>query len=215
MRRENKVRQLFKNNLGFLVFFLTLAFFRTAVADWNHVPSASMEPTLYDGDWLIVNKTAYGPTLPFVNIRLYESGHPKRGDIVTFVPPHTDDLYVKRVVGVPGDEIGFSGRDISVNGKKLEFTPVLFEPSNEIGIEQLDGSSHLIQYGQGGQLPSINGTFTVPESKYFVLGDHRNNSADSRYWGFVEGNNIMGKVTHVAFSISSKRSSERFAISVE
>lgn len=216
MNRANNARQLIKNNASLIVFFFALVFFRTTVADWNHVPSGSMEPTLFDGDWVLVDKTEYGPSIPFANIRLFNSAHPKRGDIVTFVPPHTDDLYVKRVIGIPGDEIAFSGREIFVNGKKLTFAPTPSGPMNEIGIEQLGSGTHLIQFSSGGQLPTLSAAFTVPKNRYFVLGDHRNNSADSRYWGFVEGDNIMGKVTHVAFSISSKRSSrERFAIPVE
>ncbi|MGR4990480.1 signal peptidase I [Vibrio rotiferianus] len=215
MKKEYSCNQLFKSNLNIIVFFFAMAFFRTAVADWNHVPSGSMEPTLYAGDWLLADKTEYGPTIPFANVRLFNTNNPKRGDMITFVPPHTDDLYVKRVVGIPGDEIGFLGRDIFVNGSKLSSTRVLLGSSNEIEIEQLGSNTHLIQYSSNGQLPKFDDSFIVPDSKYFVLGDHRSDSVDSRYWGFVESHKIMGKVTHVAFSIASERSSERFAIAVE
>ncbi|MGF1713236.1 signal peptidase I [Vibrio kagoshimensis] len=215
MTINKKVRKLLKNNVSYIVFIFALVFFRSAVADWNHVPSGSMEPTLYDGDWLIVNKTEYGASIPFLNVRLFDIGSPARGDVVTFVPPHTDKLYVKRVIGIPGDEIGFSERQITINGNQLNSTRVVSQQLVEIRVESLEGASHRIQYGENGNLPSINGTFIVPENKYFVMGDHRNNSSDSRYWGFVEGNHIMGKVTHVAFSTSDKRSSDRFAIDVE
>lgn len=214
MTWTNKVLRLFKNNVGFIMFLIGLAFFRTAVADWNRVPSGSMEPTLYDGDWLVVNKIHYGPSLPFANKRLFDYGGPERGDVVTFVPPHTTQLYVKRVVGIPGDHISFAGREIFVNGEKLTSTKVPSDSNSDINLEYLDGASHFIQYGEEGNLPKINGAFTVPDDNYFVLGDHRNNSADSRYWGFVESDKIMGKVTHVAFSTSRDRFAERFALEI-
>ncbi len=82
-----------------------------------------MEPTLFDGDWVLVDTTEYGPSLSLANIRLFSTRHPQRSDSVTFVPPHTDDLYVKSVVGMPGDRIEFSGRDILVNGMQLALVP--------------------------------------------------------------------------------------------
>lgn len=210
------MRKFIRNYIGLILFFVTLVFFRTAVADWNYVPSGSMEPNLFDGDWVLVDKMTYGPSVPLVNIRLGKFNSPERGDIITFVPPHTDVLYVKRVVGIPGDQIGFSGRDVIINGEKLSYNQLVVEPTNEIGQELLGNANHLIQYGPDGQLPTYNGFFTVPEDRYFVLGDHRNNSADSRYWGFVLSDQIMGKVTHVAFSISSNRPLlERIAIPLE
>ncbi|MEF1339197.1 signal peptidase I [Vibrio rotiferianus] len=119
------------------------------------------------------------------------------------------------MIGIAGDEMGLSGCGIFLNSKKLHPTQALLDSSNEIEIEQLGSNTHLIQYSSNGQLPNFDDSFIVPESKYFVLGDHRSNSVDSRYWGFVESHKIMGKVTHVAFSIASERSSERFAIAVE
>ena len=210
------MRKFIRNYIGLILFFITLVFFRTAVADWNYVPSGSMEPNLFDGDWVLVDKMTYGPSVPLANIRLGKFNNPERGDIITFVPPHTDVLYVKRVVGIPGDQIGFSGRDVIINGERLSYEQLVVEPTNEIGRELLGNANHLIQYGSGGKLPTLNVFFTVPDDRYFVLGDHRNNSADSRYWGFVLGDQIMGKVTHVAFSISSKRPLlERIAIPLE
>ncbi len=162
---------------------------------------------------MLVDKTTYGPSVPIANIRLGKFNSPERGDIITFVPPHTDVLYVKRVVGIPGDQIAFSDRDIIINGKKLSYNQLMIEPSNEIGQELLGHTGHLIKYSSNVRLPASNGFFIVPEDQYFVLGDHRSNSADSRFWGFVSGDQIMGKVTHVAFSISSKRPLlERIAI---
>ena len=211
----NKVRQLIKNNFSVIITLFSIFFLRTAIADWNHVPSGSMEPNLYDGDWLLVNKTEYGPTIPFVNVRLFMSDYPERGDVITFVPPHTSDLYVKRIIGIPGDKITFSGREIRVNGQQIESNVISRDHVKEVSLELIGKRKHLIQYSKTGRLPSSEQTIVVPEDKYFVLGDHRNNSADSRYWGFVESDNIMGKVTYVAFSTSSERVNDRFAIAIQ
>tara|TARA_B110001452_G_scaffold198411_1_gene168391 strand:- start:285 stop:953 length:669 start_codon:yes stop_codon:yes gene_type:complete len=216
LQKEFKMKKFVRNYISLILFVLMLVFVRTAIADWNYVPSGSMEPTLFDGDWVLVEKMTYGPSIPFANIRLGKFNSPERGDIVTFVPPHTDVLYVKRVVGIPGDKIAFSGRDVVINGEKLSYNQLTVEPTIEIGNELLGNVNHLIQYGPDGRLPTLSGVFIVPEDRYFVLGDHRNNSADSRYWGFVVGDQIMGKVSHVAFSISGKRDLlERFAIPIE
>jgi signal peptidase I len=216
MDSPSKIRRILKGNYGLILFFIGLAFFRTAVADWNRIPSGSMEPTLYDGDWVWVDKIDYGPTVPFANIRLFGTRGPDRGDIITFVPPHTKELYVKRVVGIPGDIVRFDGRDIYINEKILAYERVRADYSAEIDRERLGDVVHLTQYSRGGQLPVSNGSFVVPEDRYFVLGDHRSNSADSRYWGLVEGEKIMGRVTHVAISFSGMRAlSERLAIPVD
>lgn len=216
MYKTSSLRRLLKNHAGLLIFVFGMAFFRTAVADWNHVPSGSMEPTLFDGDWVWVDKTSYGPTIPFANVTVFKHHDPERGDIVTFVPPHTSDLYVKRVVGIPGDRVQFSGRDITVNDQVLAYKATRISTSNEIGLEHLGTVDHLIQYSADGKLPTLKGTIVVPRDHYFVLGDHRNNSADSRYWGLVQRDNIMGKVTYIALSISSKRPlSDRIAVTIQ
>jgi len=88
-----------------LALLLFMAMFRTAVADWSYVPSGSMEPTLFAGDYLWVDKTRYGPTLPLLNTRLVSWNQPERGDVVTFIPPHRDQLFVKHVIAVPGDRV--------------------------------------------------------------------------------------------------------------
>jgi len=216
MMKKFTNKKALKNYASFAVLFICIAFFRTAIADWNYVPSGSMEPNLYDGDWVLVDKTAYGPTIPIANIRLFTTGDPVRGDVIKFVPPHTESLYVKRVIGVPGDSIRFSGRDILINGEKIPYEQLQDDRLTEIGREYLGLSSHKIQYSSGGRLPILNADVVVPENRYFVLGDHRTDSADSRFWGFVDKSKVMGKVTHIALSISDQRDLfKRFAIPLE
>jgi len=165
-----------------------------------------MEPTLFEGDWVLVNKTNYGASLPFVNIKLFNKNMPDRGDIITFVPPHTDKLYVKRVIGIPGDVVKINSKDIYVNEQLLDYRSSDHTNVHELGYETISNKEHAIQYSKDGQLPSIPVDITVPTGSYFVLGDHRTNSADSRYWGFVTENNITGKVTHTVLSLSKHRS---------
>jgi signal peptidase I len=190
-------------------------FFRTSIADWNHVPSGSMEPTLFDGDWLLVSKMTYGPSIPFTNFRIWTNGSPHRGDVITFYPPHTDDLYVKRVIGTPGDHIRVQGDEVYVNGSPLAFRELKAAGDVHVGQEKIGKRAHLVQISGGGEQPVLDEEIVVPENHYFVMGDHRNHSADSRYWGFVDGDRVIGKVTYVAISISAKRPLfSRFAVPV-
>jgi len=200
-----KFKNIIKNNKGFLIFFLVYAFTRTAYADWSPVWSGSMEPTIQPGDYLLIDKTSYGPSIPFLNIRLANWGGPSRGDIITFVPPHTNKLYVKRVMAIPGDTILVSGVDVQINNVKLE---QVFDSGNRQSIvlkENIGELEHLIKLSKNLRLSDEAKEFTVPEGKYFVMGDHRNNSLDSRSWGYVNEDNIMGEVKRIALSFSSNR----------
>ena len=210
-----KVRKLLREYRPFLLFLFLLMFFRTGYADWSPVPSSSMEPTIYPGDVLWVDKTQYGPSLPFLNKRLFTWAQPERGDIITFVPPHEDSLYVKRVMAVAGDRIRIEGSAISINGQVLEQSLVELTDEAIIGVEQLDGIPHGIQLTRDRGLDWFGRTIVVPEGKLFVMGDHRNMSADSREWGFVDESRVMGKVSTVALSVSGKRDwSSRVAVSI-
>lgn len=208
--------QFLRNNRIFLIFIFLLIFFRAACADWSPVPTGSMEPTVLPGDVVWVDKTAFGPTIPFLNKRIATWGHPSRGDIITFVPPHTDQLFVKRVIAKPGDNIRIEGNRIFINGVQLEQHLTGETDHAILGIEFIDGKEHRIQLSKGRRSPYIGRTITVPRGKYFVMGDHRNDSQDSRYWGFVDEEKIMGRVTAIAVSFSSQRDwSERIALPLE
>jgi signal peptidase I len=203
--KNSSLRPLLRSARPFFLFFIFLLTFRTGFADWSPIPSGSMEPTLFPGDVVWIDKTAFGPSIPIINRKLLSWGHPQRGDIITFVPPHTDQLYVKRVIGVPGDHIRIEGMDVYVNGGKLVQRPVSAREGYLLGTENIDGRNHAIQLTRGLPVPWIGKTIRVPKGKYFVMGDHRNNSADSRFWGFVDQEKIMGRVTAVALSISPRR----------
>lgn len=201
----HKLKALLREYRPFLLFLFLVMFFRTGYADWSPVPSGSMEPTIHPGDVLWIDKTSYGPSLPFLNKRLFSWGQPERGDIITFVPPHEDSLYVKRVMAIPGDSIRVEGNRIYVNGHQLEQSLIESNEMAIVGTERIGESEHAFKLTRNKELAYFGETVVVPEGKLFVMGDHRNFSADSRAWGFVDANRVMGKVAAVAISFSSER----------
>ena len=202
------MRTFFKNNLGIICLLAGMAFFRTAVADWSPVPSPSMEPTIYAGDVVLVNKLILGPAVPFTHSRLFSLGKPERGDIITFYPPGIDDQYVKRVIGVPGDTISTDGLRLRVNGQLLALGEIELDESSLVvtGIESIDGRTHGVKAATDRPVRQLPETITVPEGSYFVMGDFRNNSEDSRFWGFVPEENVLGRVSRLLFSVADERS---------
>lgn len=203
-----KIKEFCKNNSGFFAILLGMAIFRTFMFDWNSIPSGSMEPTLYDGDYVLINKMELGPSIPFTQIRLGHWDSPKRGDVIVFYPPGKDIQYIKRVIGLPGDEITISRNNIQVNGVSIPFT-VDYEKGKEggtlVGYSTLDNHKHRIKLSLNGLLPSISKKKLIPEGHYFVMGDHRTHSQDSRYFGLVSDDRIMGSTSQLLLSFSEKR----------
>ena len=202
------MKKFIKHNVGFILLLVGVIFFRTAVADWNPVPTSSMEPTILPGDVVLVNKMLLGPAIPFTRSRLFSLGKPQRGDIITFFPPGVDEQYVKRVVGVPGDRIRTEGLRVFVNGKELPLTDLVSDSVGRrlVATETLNSVDHQIMVFDDKPIVEINTTVTVPAGHYFVMGDFRNNSEDSRFWGYVPEENILGKVTRLLLSTSDDRS---------
>jgi signal peptidase I len=204
---------------------------RVALADWPKVPSGSMEPTLRVGDYLLVNHLAYGPRLPFTNTAI-ETGHPERGDVVVFrYPPDVSQFYVKRLVGLPGDRVAFRDGAVSVNGAAFDVQMLADNAgaSGEPAVEDrgqwllretaaAPGRTLKINPFVQGRMPlnlkdpslSANcqseraGTWqcTVPAGHYLMLGDNRDDSADSRVWGFLPHGQVYGKAVRVLFNLS-------------
>ncbi len=177
----------------FIVFFL-----RSFLVEPFQIPSGSMIPTLQVGDFILVNKFAYGLRVPVLNKTFIPVSKPKRGDVMVFFPPHhPDTYYIKRVIGLPGDEISYVSHQLTINGKvvpeKLQAMLPVGEPTFRLVTETIDGKEftaykHLVP----GYL-SRRGAWKVPAGHYFMMGDNRDNSADSRDWGFVSEDAIVGK----------------------
>jgi signal peptidase I len=187
-----------------------LVLFRALVLDWNVVPTGSMKPTILEGDYIVVNKLAYGLRLPFCTGAVFAWSAPKRGDVVVFEPPGQDVRYVKRVVGLPGDRLAMRDNELFVNGKPASYEdldPAQVEELRQairagwLGREVVGGHAHpiLLQPGRGG--PESFGELEVPAGRYFVMGDNRDDSKDSRSFGFVPRERIVGRVSSVAVSL--------------
>lgn len=194
---------------------LALVIIRSFVFESFKIPSSSMVPTLHIGDHIFVSKFDYGLSFPFTKFELVRWGQPKRGDVIVFLYPKDESLhYVKRVIGIPGDTIEFRGREIFVNNTKVSQdlvteqstinkaygeTPV----SGELYRETIDGRSHWVRF-----LPPEEAGFigmkqkeVIPPDKFFVVGDNRDQSYDSRSWGFVSRENIKGRARIIWLSL--------------
>lgn len=191
---------------------LSVFTFRSAIADWNDVPTGSMKPTILIGDRIFVNKLAYDLKVPFLGHRIVTWDDPDRGDIVICWSPADGARLVKRVVGVPGDVLEMKGGLLVINGQVLDYTDAdgsQFE--RELGdetaqyrffTEDLVGVDHIVAVTPGKRARRTFGPITLGEDQYFMMGDNRDNSADSRYFGFVPRSDVVGKVEGIAFSLN-------------
>ena len=193
----------------FALMILIVSSLRSALADWNDVPTGSMKPTIQEGDRVVVNKLAYDLKIPFTTIDVLKWGDPKRGDIVVLFSPKDGTRLVKRVVAVPGDRVELRNNLLFVNGKFAKQVPLSTVESEEQGEaevlnEDLYGHSHKIMISPEIGAARSFGPEVVPKEHYFVLGDNRDNSNDSRYIGFIERRRIVGEAVAVAFSLDRK-----------
>ena len=196
----------------FLLIALVLGSLRSALADWNDVPTGSMKPTILEGDRVFVNKMAYDLRFPFTLWRLAEWSDPKAGDIVVFFSPHDGKRLVKRVVGTPGDILEMRVGRLLVNGAPAKYDQINEADTAGYGVRDAgryvffsetveNVVTHPILIAPD-QLSVRNfGPVTVPEGKYFMMGDNRDESFDSRYFGFVERRQIVGRAISVVVSV--------------
>jgi signal peptidase I len=195
--------------LGLVIFSL-----RSSLADWSDVPTGSMKPTIVEGDRVYVNKLAYDLKVPFTTWHLAEWNNPKRGEIAVFFSPHDGKRLVKRVVGLPGDTLELRHNVLILNGRQVDYEPIRqellpdLEPAERttqvFAAEQLPGQTHAVA-----AIPSVAakrdfGPYLVPEGNYFMMGDNRDNSFDSRYYGSVDRRRIIGRATAVVLSFDRK-----------
>jgi signal peptidase I len=186
---------------SFFPIFLIVLVLRSFLVEPFRIPSGSMMPTLLIGDFILVNKFTYGIRLPVVDKKIIELGRPKRGDVVVFRFPEDPSIpFIKRVVGLPGDRVGYYNKQLYINGVLMPqealgvYTGIGSGQSMtgaDIRREDLDGVNHLILIEPGH--PSLEGESVIPPGHYFVMGDNRDNSRDSRFWGTVPDENLIGK----------------------
>ncbi|HVT45969.1 MAG TPA: signal peptidase I [Thermoanaerobaculia bacterium] len=196
----------------FILIALVVGSLRSALADWNDVPTGSMKPTILEGDRVVVNKLAYDLKIPFTTMHIAQWDDPARGDIVVFFSPVDGKRFVKRVIGLPGDTIEARREALLINGRpahygrsRLHLQPRAGDLPHVLYEEQLEGASHPIMLSPDN--PSIRnfGPYLVPAGCYFVMGDNRDNSFDSRYFGCVPRDRIIGRAAAVAFSLDRDR----------
>jgi signal peptidase I len=187
--------------------FLAVAVIRSFLFEPFKIPSSSMVPTLKIGDHIFVSKFSFGLSVPFTKFEFLKTGSPQRGDVIVFLYPKDEGLfYVKKVIGVPGDSIEFNGRDLYINGSLIpkEAVPEDGMMPGEIFIEKLGKRSHLIRHSKTDAERGVK-IDKVPENSYFVCGDNRDDSYDSRSWGFVPRENIKGKAQMIWLSIDQDK----------
>ena len=195
------LRALWAEHRSILFFVLLMVVFRSSWADWNDVPSGSMEPSILVGDRILVDKAAYDLRVPLFGQRLLTFADPVRGDVVVFESAAADKRLVKRVIGVPGDVVAMRGNALVLNGEPLAYRLVSRAGHGAVFEESLPGTPHAIRLSA---TPSPRASFdpvTVPAGHYLVLGDNRDSSADSRAFGFVPREEIIGRSDRVVLSL--------------
>jgi signal peptidase I len=212
-------------SISFFPVILIVFLLRSFLVEPFKIPSSSMVPTLLVGDFILVNKYVYGIRLPVVNRKLIEVGRPERGDVMVFRYPEDSSLdYIKRVIGVPGDRIEYRNKRLSINGAPVPLRQVEDYLSRERMqfsrrfIETVNGTGHEILLDEDAPASVMPGrafpfagncnyntsglACTVPPGHYFVMGDNRDNSSDSRVWGFVPDDNIVGKAFFIWLNLN-------------
>jgi signal peptidase I len=180
---------------------------KSAIADWNWVPSGSMKPTILEGDLVLVNKLAYDLKVPFTLQRIAKWEDPARGDIVVFFSPADGTRLVKRAVAIPGDTLQMRNNVLLLNGKPLEYDPLppsaeLYEDQRAVvALEKGDRPHKVVAFPSRGAIRSFD-KLVVPPGQYFMMGDSRDNSFDSRYFGFVDRKQIVGRSKRVILSFN-------------
>jgi len=181
---------------SFFPVLLVVFVLRSFLVEPFQIPSSSMVPTLQVGDYILVNKYTYGIRLPVLRTKVLALNEPERGDVMVFFPPHMNDTYfIKRVVGLPGDTVSYRDKRLWVNGKAVETQELAVLPQGSsryrLSLATLGEANHLMQVDQG--RPARDFSVKVKPGHYFMMGDNRDNSSDSRIWGQVPEKDIVGK----------------------
>jgi signal peptidase I len=209
---QERCRQWARQELKpLLIMILVMCAVRSAIADWNDVPTGSMKPTIMEGDRVFVNKLAYDLKVPFTTWHVAQWDNPKRGDIVVFYSPADGMRLVKRVVGLPGDRIELANNAVFVNGAAVKYEslaqqtiaelPSTEQPQHQFATEQLAGRPHPVMTTPALPARRTFGPVIVAKGKYFMMGDNRDNSLDSRFFGGVERREIVGRASAVVISL--------------
>ena len=202
LSREPLVIEYAKSFFPVLLIVLVL---RSFLVEPFQIPTGSMIPTLEVGDFIIVNKYAYGVRLPVIGTKIMDVDDPQRGEVMVFIPPHENKYYIKRVIGLPGDTVRYEDKNLYINGelidkdyvRDIEIDTSIGELPGTLYNETIGGIEHHAQHIDGAGAPRARTTWVIPNGHYFMMGDNRDNSSDSREWGAVSEENIVGKAVAV------------------
>ncbi|MDP6374880.1 MAG: signal peptidase I [Pseudomonadales bacterium] len=213
MSNGSTFAKLWRDWRGFLLFVAVMLLFRSAIADWNQVPSGSMLPSILIGDRIVVDKLAYDLRVPFTLHRLARWEAPQRGDVVTFPSPRDELLLVKRIVGIPGDRVELRDNVLIINGERAQYKTLSHDELRTVPAadqrrfrylqEHILGDTRIVMHHRA-RHPAYADDFAevvVPPAHYMMLGDNRDNSSDYRVIGFVNGERILGRAEAIAFSL--------------
>ncbi len=189
---------------SFFPILLAVLVIRSFLFEPFRIPSGSMMPTLLVGDFILVNKFSYGLRLPVLDAKVLPVGEPERGDVAVFRYPKQPEVdYIKRIVGLPGDTVRIEGHRVWINGREVPLEEQgrydgdanLKHAGLTVAVEKLEDRAHEVLLDSGGHLRS--GEWRIPDDEYFVMGDNRNHSNDSRFWGTVPESNLVGKAVMI------------------
>ena len=201
-----RFKEVWREWTGFFIFLVLMVLFRSAIADWNDVPSGSMLPTIVEGDRILIEKLAYDVRVPLTHITVARLDEPRRGDIVVFDSKAADTRLVKRLIGVPGDVISMRDNRLYINGQAAQYGDVFLTDEAIFAIESYGTMHHPVELNRQRTSPYRSfGPVTVPKDQYLVLGDNRDNSADSRVRGFIPREEIVGRARYVVISLDPDR----------
>jgi len=202
LSREPMVIEYAKSFFPVLLLVLAL---RSFLIEPFQIPTGSMIPTLEVGDFILVNKYAYGVRLPVIGTKIMDVDDPERGEVMVFIPPHENKYYIKRVIGLPGDTVRYEEKQLYINGEPIprEFSDNIFIETGigtlpgSLYTETINGKKHTTQHIDARLQTRARTSWIVPAGHYFMMGDNRDNSADSREWGPVPEKDIVGKAVAV------------------
>lgn len=210
-QRTSKLEELGREPLvveyakSFFPVLLIVLVLRSFLVEPFQIPTGSMIPTLEVGDFILVNKYAYGVRLPVIGTKIIDVDDPERGEVMVFIPPHENKYYIKRVIGLPGDTVRYENKNLYINGELIDKDYVgdisidtsIGDLPGTLYTETIGGIEHLTQHIDAAGRRRARTTWVIPNGHYFMMGDNRDNSSDSREWGPVSEDDIVGKAIAV------------------